>query len=290
MTGVTAGRPQLLISRLHRHGGGIIQRRSFGDRTWPPINRADRTRAERALEDRVVTYDRKDLLRRQNVYPGDHVLAWCDKHNIGLPVVAALKCKLSPNTFKLTASISHQHCIESTVLKYFDRFEHPLTLNMFDIYEAKQKAPLWTYAWGGMGLAGNRAMVASTAKRRLKHAMKDALAGRGYDGDGRRLPTTPEEVATPELFGTLKIQTAEAKSVCNAKFADVLKDVDFIIGEALVHLRRGGNNWRPQVSSSRPPQKQQQQQQRRQQQQNPMNRNNGYGGNGGTGKKQERRA
>ena len=195
------------------------------------------------------------MLRRQGVYPGDHILLWFEAQDIGLPAVAGMKVGLPKNPFKLSALYARQRCIESTSLQYFDRFEHPLTRTMCDLYEAKKQAPLWCYAWGGLGLPGTRAFVATTAEGRLKHAVREALAARGYDRDGRRLPATANGRAGPaaDLFGTLALRTVDAKAVCNAKFADVLRDVNTIVGVAETHLRRDLDGWRP-MSSSRPPQ------------------------------------
>ena len=185
-------------------------------------------------------------------------MAWFAKHGIALPPAQKVGAKLGGNPFKMSASFSRQHCVDSTSMKYFDRYEHPFSRTILDIYvEKKRTAPFWYYVWGGAGLAGIKSIVSSTAKARIRHAIRDALASRGYDRDGRRLPLTapkPGEDATAadaaiaavtpapqaDLVGTLKVQTVDPKKVCNAKYVDVLADVDKIVGLAEIQLRHGG--------------------------------------------------
>lgn len=181
-----------------------------------------------------------------NVHPGDYLWAWCKEHDIALADrMRGLRVKLSDNNrFRLSVFTCRQHCIDITHMRYFDRYEHPYSRTMFDVYIAKKKETLWYKAWAG---ATALPFCTSTAERRIKHAMRDALAKRGYDRDGRRMATAqpggraPADNGVADLFGTLKVQTAEPKLVCNVKFEELLEPIDKIIGMVELELRRGRN-------------------------------------------------
>ncbi|KAK7743651.1 hypothetical protein SLS62_010554 [Diatrype stigma] len=177
-----------------------------------------------------------------DVQPGDYVWAWCKEHDIALADrMKGLRVKQLDNRFKLSVFTSRQHCIDITHMRYFDKYEHPYARTMFDVYIAKKKATLWYKAWAGSSALP---FVISTAERRIKRAIRLALESRGYDRDGRRMETadgrrTRAGADAVDLFGTLKIQTAEPKLVCNVKFAELQERIDKIMGMVEIELRRG---------------------------------------------------
>lgn len=172
-----------------------------------------------------------------DVQPGDYIRNWCREHEIAFPNhMRSLKAKLPKNPFQLSAFCSRHHCIDIKSMRYFDKYEHPFARTVFDIYVAKKKTPLWYGVFGGTGA---RPFVVSTAEQKLKHALRDALASHGYDRDGRRMASVGDDSVIADLFGTLKLSTAEPKMVCNSKFADLVRDMEFVVGVAEVELRRG---------------------------------------------------
>lgn len=187
-----------------------------------------------------------------DVQPGDYVRNWCREHEIAFPNhMKSLKTKLPKNPFKLSVYCSRHHCIDIKSMRYFDKYEHPLARTIFDIYIAKKTTPLWYDAFGGVGA---RPFVVSTAEQKLKHALRDALASRGYDRDGRRMASAADDSVVADLYGTLKLTSADPKVVCNGKFADLVKDMEFIVGVAELELRRGRDG--RHLSTPAPPRQQ----------------------------------
>ncbi len=183
-----------------------------------------------------------------SIQPGEYFRVWCRDHGIFLPYeMKGLGFKLPSNPFKLNVLVSRRHCVDVTSMKYFDKFEHPFGRTMFDFYIAKKNRPLWYSAWGGIGA---RPFVCSTAKRKIEHAVRDALASHGYDREGRRMASAEDSVVQ-DLFGTLKINTMEPKLVCNAEFADLLKQMELIVRAVEIELRRGRDG-RHLTPASRP--------------------------------------
>ncbi|RYP21332.1 hypothetical protein DL767_009283 [Monosporascus sp. MG133] len=171
------------------------------------------------------------------VQPGEHVISWCREHDIAFPnQMKGLKARLPKNPLRLGVFFSRRHCIDNKSMRYFDKAEHPFARSMFDVYVAKKKAPLWYDSWC---TPNARPFVISTARRRIKHALRDALAARGYDRDGRRTDNDPEETVVMDLFGTLKIHSPEPKMVCNTEFAELVEQMSRIVGVAELELRRG---------------------------------------------------
>ncbi|KAI0003917.1 hypothetical protein F4779DRAFT_600956 [Xylariaceae sp. FL0662B] len=158
------------------------------------------------------------------------VLSSCKKLNLSLPTeLRGLRVKWKSNPRKLGATFSPNHCLNRTAMKYLDRYEHPFRKSILEIYFAKHKAPLWYNAWVGGALVSP--FPSSRARKKIEHALRDALAAYGYDRDGRKLKTE-EPSAVAELYGTLNIGCQDPLAVCNSKFADLLEDAKVIIGRA----------------------------------------------------------
>ncbi|RYP20686.1 hypothetical protein DL765_002636 [Monosporascus sp. GIB2] len=164
-------------------------------------------------------------------------MSWCREHGIAFPnQMKGLKARLPKNPLRLGVFFSRRHCIDNKSMRYFDKAEHPFARSMFDFYIAKKKTPLWYDSWC---TPNARPFVISTARRRIKHALRDALAARGYDRDGRRTGNDPEETVVIDLFGTLNIHSPEPKMVCNTKFAELVEQMSWVVGAAELELRRG---------------------------------------------------
>ncbi|KAI8632951.1 hypothetical protein F5Y19DRAFT_334726 [Xylariaceae sp. FL1651] len=173
------------------------------------------------------------------VEPGQHVVAACKQHGIFFPsenkFVKGLK--LGGNPFKLSVRASQRHCLEVKSMKYFDKVEHPFTKSLLDIYIEKTNQPLWLscFAYGASPFPNK------TASRKLRHALRDALAAAGYDRFGRKVLTDGESSAIADLYGTLSVVSSDSKAVCNAKFVDLLEAAKSILSSAEIQLRRDKN-------------------------------------------------
>ncbi|KAI1362487.1 hypothetical protein F5Y08DRAFT_311978 [Xylaria arbuscula] len=173
------------------------------------------------------------------VRPGQHVLSVCRQYDISFPdeLRFVKRLKLPPNPYKISVTISQNHCFLHQSMKYFDRFEHPFAKSLLDIYIEKKKEPLWfsALAYGGSPFASR------TAARKINHALRDALAAAGYDRFGRRALVDGETSAIADLHGSLRVVSAEPVEVCKAKFADLLQCAKKILFAAELNLRRDKN-------------------------------------------------
>ncbi|KAK5633955.1 hypothetical protein RRF57_009669 [Xylaria bambusicola] len=170
------------------------------------------------------------------VKPGQHVIAICNQYDISFPheMRNLGGLRLTPNPYNIGAVASPKHCFFHQSMKYFDRLEHPFAKTLLDIYVQKKKEPLWisALAHGGSPFAN------STAKRKLKHALRDALAAAGYDRIGQRVLADGESSAVDGLYGSLRIMTSNPQAICTAKFVDLLDCAKQVIFAAEIQLRR----------------------------------------------------
>ncbi|KAI0597201.1 hypothetical protein F4775DRAFT_261532 [Biscogniauxia sp. FL1348] len=154
----------------------------------------------------------------------------CKKHKIKMWTdLRGLKgVKLPGNICKLNVATSRSHCFDIKSMKYLDKFEHPFTQSVLDLYIAQTDKPLWYNAWAASGASGASPFPCSKAAKRMTHALRDALAACGYDRDGRRVVTDSTtdragDVNIKELYGTLKVGCMDAKAVLRTKFVDLLE-------------------------------------------------------------------
>jgi hypothetical protein len=141
------------------------------------------------------------------------------------------------NPFKLAISLSQSHCFDMKSMRYFDKVEHPFAKSLLDIYIEQTKEPLWLQC----AAYGASPVPVKTATRRMRHAMRDALAVAGYDRFGRRVPVDGESSVVADLYGTLRVISSDPLAICNNKFADLLKSAKQIVSFAEVQIRRNKN-------------------------------------------------
>ncbi|KAI1634488.1 hypothetical protein F4809DRAFT_618305 [Biscogniauxia mediterranea] len=167
--------------------------------------------------------------------------------------------KLPGNICKLNVSTSRSHCFDIKSMKYLDKFEHPFTQSVLDLYIAQSGKPLWYNAWAASGASGASPFPCSKAAKRMTHALRDALAAYGYDRDGRRIVTGgtadgtsegPGNVNIKELYGTLKVGCMDAKAVLRTKFVDLVEMAKVIIRCAENEL---GRDYKGYHIQGRPP-------------------------------------
>ncbi|KAI0522261.1 hypothetical protein F5B22DRAFT_593581 [Xylaria bambusicola] len=178
------------------------------------------------------------------VKPGQHVIAICNQYDISFPTeLRPLGTRLTSNPYKITVVASPKHCFFHQSMKYFDRLEHPFAKSLLDIYIQKKKEPLWmsAFAHGGSPFANG------TAKRKLMHAVRDALLAAGYDRFGQSVPVDGESSAVNGLYGSLRLMSPCPQAICTAKFADLLDCAKQIIFAAEIKLR--GNKSNPHLES-----------------------------------------
>lgn len=191
-------------------------------------------------------------------------------HKIDFPnVLRALKVPLNdPRTghvgskeSKVWVMFSQSHAFSQQDIRSFDVPEHPATGSVLDRYiEASDGSrPLW---WSVV-IHGGAAppFVNTTAQRLLNRAIRLALEEKGYDRYGRRL--VPHGVQPPknnpfDLYGTLRIQCAGPKELCQLKFESQILDIGrMIIATALQRLDGSSGpavkkRFDPRNKSSRP--------------------------------------
>ncbi|KAI0174251.1 hypothetical protein BJ166DRAFT_511545 [Pestalotiopsis sp. NC0098] len=141
---------------------------------------------------------------------------------------------------KIWVLFSQSHIFSQQDIKTFDVPEHPGTGSVLDRYiEASDGSrPLW---WS-VNIYGGAAppFVNTTAQRLLNRAIRLALEEKGYDRYGRRL--VPHGVQPPknnpfDIYGTLRIQCAGPKELCQLKFESQILDIGrMIIATALQKL------------------------------------------------------
>ena len=178
---------------------------------------------------------------KAEVMPGKHVLSVCREYDISFPgelrPLKGFRLPVQKNPYKLSVSFSQKHCFLHQSMKYFDRLEHPFAKSMLDIYIEKKKEPLWlsAVAYGGSPFANQ------TAKRKITHALRDALVAAGYDRFGQRMLVDGESSAITDLYGSLRIACPAPVEVCKARFVDLLECAKQIIFATELGLRRDKN-------------------------------------------------
>ncbi|CAJ2503822.1 Uu.00g112160.m01.CDS01 [Anthostomella pinea] len=177
------------------------------------------------------------------VEPSQHVFSVLREHNMWFPdklrgfKIGNLK---GNNPYKLNVFCSQSHCLDIQAMKYLDRQEHPYAQSILELYIAKKSRPLW-YSAFCLPNTGAGVFPSAVAERKLKHAMRDALAEAGYGRDGRRSTNDDDPGAVGDLHGTLKVVCSDAKAVCNARFVDLLDVAKDIILPVELELRRDQN-------------------------------------------------
>ncbi|KAI0968769.1 hypothetical protein F4678DRAFT_441357 [Xylaria arbuscula] len=197
------------------------------------------------------------------IEPGQHIIAACREHNFAFPnQLSYWKGLFKPNPYHLSVNASRQHCFLHQSMKYFDKVEHPFAKSMLDIYIEKKREPLWLSGFS----YGAAAFPNRVASRKITHALRDALMAAGYDRFGRRVPIDGESSAIVDLYGTLRVTSADPQGVCNAKFKDLLECAKKIISFAETKLGRdrGGRHIGGQLQQKFPPARDVRQGQRRQ--------------------------
>ncbi|KAI1399887.1 hypothetical protein F4819DRAFT_463521 [Hypoxylon fuscum] len=176
----------------------------------------------------------------EDVRPGEHVHSVCRKYDIAFPqALSPLKgLKLKGNPFKLAVKTSNRHCVDYSSLKYLDKFEHPFTKSVLNMYIDKKKQSLW-YSVHAYPMAS--AFPCRVATKRLKHAFRDALAAAGYDLEGKRIKIEDESSVIADLYGTVSIGCADPKAVCNIKFADLFEQAKMVLSQIEFLLARNEN-------------------------------------------------
>ncbi|KAI1779369.1 hypothetical protein F4818DRAFT_248211 [Hypoxylon cercidicola] len=181
---------------------------------------------------------RRYLMGGTDVQPGEHVLSVCKKHHILFPTaLRGLKIRLRKNPCQLAALFSEDHCFERNSMKYLDKYEHPFAKSVLNMYISQTKTPLWS-SMSSMPTAS--VFPCETAKRKLKHAFRDALAVHGYDREGRRVATGNESIIA-DLYGTVQLTCGDPIIACNMKFADLLEQVMGIVSVLELALGRDKN-------------------------------------------------
>ncbi|KAI0444528.1 hypothetical protein F4803DRAFT_251724 [Xylaria telfairii] len=170
------------------------------------------------------------------IKPGQLVISACRQHDIAFPweLQPLRPFRSHQNTYKLALAVCQRHCFEQQSMRYFDRLEHPFTKSLLDIYIEKKEKPLWISCHAH----GSAAFVSRKARKKILHAVRDALVAAGYDRFGRRVIADGESSAILDLYGTLRVIANDAVVVCEAKFADLLKDAKKIVASAEIVLRR----------------------------------------------------
>ncbi|OTA56901.1 hypothetical protein K449DRAFT_156651 [Hypoxylon sp. EC38] len=173
------------------------------------------------------------------IQPGQHVHSVCREHYIFFPnSLRPLKeVKLKVNPCSLTIVASQRHCIDMNSMKYLDKFEHPFAKSVLKMYVEKKKEPLW-YTVSSHTVA--LPFPCKEGARRVRHAFRDALAAYGYDREGRRVATDNSSTIA-DLYGTVRISTANPKAACNIKFADLLSQAKQIVSGVELALARDKN-------------------------------------------------
>ncbi|KAI2781432.1 hypothetical protein F4815DRAFT_466074 [Daldinia loculata] len=178
------------------------------------------------------------------IQPGDHIIAFCRKYQVSFPSVLrrAPGVKLIPNPFGLGVMISEKHCFNKQSLRYLDKYEHPFTKSVLEMYIAQKKQPLW-YSVHSVPITSP--LPCRVAARRVRHAFRDALAAHGYDLEGRKIMTDDSIIA--DLHGTVNIICANPKAACNLKFPELLKQANKIVSAIEPMLARGKDGRRIHV-------------------------------------------
>ncbi|KAI0379129.1 hypothetical protein F5Y04DRAFT_260506 [Hypomontagnella monticulosa] len=150
----------------------------------------------------------------------------CREHQIfmsnGLHTLKGVKIR--PNPCSLAFLVSERHCVSKPYMKYFDGVEHPFAKSMVNIYIAQKKQPLWLTTYS----AGAAAFPCRVATRRIRHALRDALAAHGYDRYGTRITADSSSVIA-DLYGSVSVYCRNPEAACNIKFADLLEQVKQIV-------------------------------------------------------------
>ncbi|KAI0877889.1 hypothetical protein GGS24DRAFT_445442 [Hypoxylon argillaceum] len=171
--------------------------------------------------------------------PGQYVASMCQQHRISFPQhqrpIRPFKPKDNP--FGFSVLVSQKHCLPINTMKYFDKFEHPFTKSVLDIYIEKKKEPLWMSCF----MIGATPFPRSKATKKVVHALRDALAAAGYDRFGRRVLVDGERSVIADLHGSLRITSDKPQALCNAKFLDLLEYAKQIISAIEVKLARDEN-------------------------------------------------
>ncbi|KAJ2987870.1 hypothetical protein NUW58_g4277 [Xylaria curta] len=171
------------------------------------------------------------------IEPSRHVLSVFKEHDIFFPsfLKRIPRPKLLPNPYKLSVFVSQKHCVEVKSMKYFDKLEHPFAKSLQDIYIEKTKTPLWLAFF----TVGGGSFPSQVSRRKIAHAVRDALAAAGYDRFGRRVPVDGEPSPIVDLYGTLQVTSHDPLAVCNAKFVDLVEQAKHIVLQIEIMLQRG---------------------------------------------------
>lgn len=178
--------------------------------------------------------------------PDQVVGAFIRKHDIHLPMnlMRRIPGIPRPQPMWFTALMSRRHCFDHNTLKYLDKLEHPMRKTMLDYYEARKSQPLW-YAAASFGDA--RPIVHTKAARWMKRGLREALLERGYDREGRKVVTDGQSTSIRDMYGTIKVQCADAKALCKLEWPGVFALMRKVLEAAEVQLKRdhAGNHTTP---------------------------------------------
>lgn len=219
MTNSLFSRPLRVSHSLHR---ALELRRCMGTQYQPRTNATSGSYLDKNEFNRLFVEG-----GAVEVQPGDHVLAACREHKIYLPTTLR-RSKEKKGLKDFMIFTSERHCFDQQVMKYLDKFEHPFAKSIINMCVDKNHEPLW-YKTFTLPVASP--FPCGTATRKMRHALRDALAAAGYDRVGRKIspPTDPNGIA--ELYGTLRVGISDPKGFCNLKFVDMLAKAKLIISE-----------------------------------------------------------
>ncbi|PYH45358.1 uncharacterized protein BP01DRAFT_49872 [Aspergillus saccharolyticus JOP 1030-1] len=107
---------------------------------------------------------------------------------------------------------------------------NPVRLKIAHMYKTRPRDTLW-YSMSHRLLLSRKSVVRTWALGRSRVAFRKALEERGYDRDGRAIPSVPrakeEEKRLTSLRGTADFTVRE--EVIKAKFSDIEKDMRHIV-------------------------------------------------------------